>query len=269
MLHIFHGSLAKLTVAQLHSEPYLAELGLVIDIRLKAFCCIMCKIVVLPSQILSHLRSTHGGMKPNAFDSKAVQTIANRWCIGSEMPAIPPNGVYLFEGLQVHSGLKCKICSTIIGKESTMVKHITHTHPDAQVKDQPWNCVPVQQLHRGIYNTYFSVKERLTKPITPIKQIVNTLRESVNEEVSQLISRHHAPEDARLLEPWVHRLGWSKLVDGYSISVLRAMVASPQPTEFPMLRDVIQHWMQDAVRNLDCTTTRVRQRINSPLPAAQ
>lgn len=245
---------------------------MIIDPNLQTLCCNICLVALAPSHVKGHLHNKHSGAKFNiTFFNQLVEFLELHETL--PLPHTTEHGVVPFKGLKIHDGFQCNLCSHVLGTKKNMHLHYKQAHSDAPL---PYNWSPckMQQYARGgssrilwrVFDPITKPSHHAPSPDDPLHQVIRQLR----NDVSQNISKHHAPQDERIISPWLRITRWHEHVAGHDINLLQKLVQVPDKDNMdpamPGIKRAVEFYFQEALACLKVTDDLILQKLNSPDP---
>lgn len=257
-------------------HPFLDQINIVIDPDLNSLCCNICLVGLAPTQVQSHLRKMHHGMKlKKAFFDKLVDFLNLPEDL--PLPFTTDHGVMAFKGLRIHDGFACNHCPLGRSTKKNLRAHHIQSHADIPTPDD-WVPCKMQQLNRGgTSRTLWRVLDPIP-PLSPpsasqdpsAELVISNLRSQMSQNHS---TPRHVPRDERVISPWLRLTRWHEHVVGYDHKRLIQLVQVPDTADmdpaFPGIKAAVETYFNEAVRLMRDADDIVLQTLNSPDPEAE
>ncbi|KAG6874821.1 hypothetical protein C0992_006431 [Termitomyces sp. T32_za158] len=247
---------------QLVEPPYLHKLGIAYNTMLPAFVCLICGIVIQPSHIVEHIKNKHTESGIVA-DRELIAQDVQLYGLSDQLPSMDLTPRPAFQGLTMHTALKCIACPKIYVARSSMIKHHNIEHKGIPVPSS-WPAIHAQQLNHALYKSFFPVIPPAGAPVPHAQAIIDNI-EAAMLAIDGKPSGHRL--DPRLVSPWLKSNRWLELIKDKPIHELRAMVAPLQPNEFSQLVPAVHRLFQGSEDMFDLVPELILQRLNTPDPA--
>jgi len=251
-------------------HPYLESIDLVIDPNLQALCCNVCMVALTPQQVLHHLSNKHPGLQ---LDKKHFARVVHYLHISDDlpMPSITNKGVMAFKGLKVLNGFACDHCPRVYTASKSMRTHHLQSHMDIPCPSM-WQFCKMQQFNSGGsgLRTLWRVLDAGSYSDNIANISSNDIIKNLRQEMSLQDQKTLAPQDERIISPWLRTTRWHEHVENYDIQPLRRLVEIPgrdnNNTELPGIKQAVKVYFDEALAWLPLTDELVLQKLNSADP---
>jgi hypothetical protein len=247
----------------IHQE-YLRTLNLMINKELRILCCEICRVAIPPDAAKVHIKNEHSHV---TFDAIKFIKALKEEGIRSDLPIIssPRSQV---EGLALHDALACSHCNKILTSAKGMYNHHLEAHKDIATPSK-WRACKAQQFRRGgpgVHQILWEVEDHIKEG----KQ-TEGLIQAIMKEMEIVLRVVEAPEDARMVSPWLLTTGWHEHLSGQDAKDLMDLVAIPKKYDglMPLLKESVELYYEGALALLSTTDELTLQRLNSPDPAKE
>ncbi|KAI0348830.1 hypothetical protein OH77DRAFT_1526125 [Trametes cingulata] len=250
------------TDAELYDVPegMLARWGVLINRRLRAFICLACQAVVLPSALSQHLSRQHSDARISV-DADDIAAIAERENILDELPIIDGTPIE-YEGLKTEEGVGCPSCLSVFGNPKSLPNHFSLEHGQSlSEKDSSIRRVHIQRFGRGFAARIpFEVKLRALQLQSSQVDYLEAMRKDLDARPSLPSSE----VDHRHISPWHITTRWHSYLDGRDISEALALIAVPKEDD-PLffLVACVKTYMQAIYDTIPHTSEVCRQILNT------
>ncbi|KAI0753879.1 hypothetical protein C8Q74DRAFT_1222390, partial [Fomes fomentarius] len=223
----------------LDGEP-LAAWGLLINRRLKAFICLACQAVVLPSHIQGHLSQQHKGFKAR-IDMQVIDQAVATEGICEDWPAIPAATPLQFQGLSLLTGYECPVCTVIHPGFKSLQNHARQSHSVTLPSNGCYQICDCQQLSKHpAARSWFPVHRYAPPPVTSFSPYLSTLREQL--DIPAVIP--FSEVDHRQVNPWQATTRWGEWVATQDPALLMQLVEYPKPnSDLANLGPIVQRFL--------------------------
>ncbi|KIK31597.1 hypothetical protein CY34DRAFT_46146, partial [Suillus luteus UH-Slu-Lm8-n1] len=244
----------------IHQE-YLRTLNLTINKELRIICCEICRVAITPDAAKAHIKNEHSH---TTFDAMKFIKALKEEGIRSDLPIIS-NPRSRVEGLAVHDALACGHCNKVLTSAKGMYNHHLEEHRDIATPSE-WRACKAQQFRRGgpgVHQILWEVEEDVEEG----KQTEVLIR-AIMKEMETVLRVVEAPEDARMVSPWLLTAGWHERLSGRDAKDLMDLVAIPKrhDGQMPLLKESVESYYEGALALLSTTDELTLQRLNSPDP---
>lgn len=238
-------------------EPYLEQLGFVINTELKAIICEGCKFAYPPAKVKEHIQKKHATTKI-VVDMAQVKVICDKHHVTDILPTIDlssPHTEYL--GLAMHQGLGCMECEVVCGTVKSMAQHYKTGVNHPKQAPEALREVHYQQLTTGKKQSkFFEVTPRQVPTIVDaVEDMIAELRKAANSAGGDATSNLNS----RQINPWMLTTKWYLHVEGADALALKNFVAPHKE-----IAVMVKSYFAEATQLLSSTEELVRQKINSP-----
>lgn len=239
-------------------------LNLMINKELRILCCEICRVAITPDAAKAHIKNEHSHVK---FDAMKFIKALKEENIRSDLPNIPSSKSQI-EGLAVHDALACGHCNKISTSTKGMYNHHLEAHKDIAMPSE-WRACKAQQFRRGgpgINQLLWEVEDGV-KEGKPTEGLIK----AIMKEMETVLRVVEAPEDARMVSPWLLTTGWHEHLSGQDTKDLMDLVAIPKRSDglMPLLKESVEAYYEGALALLSTTDELTLQRLNSPDPAKE
>ncbi|KAG2045911.1 hypothetical protein BDR06DRAFT_1000782 [Suillus hirtellus] len=247
----------------IHSD-YLKTLNLMINEELRILCCEICQIAIPPETAKTHIANSH----PNArFDAVKFSKAREAEGIRSDLPVILDPRPQV-KGLAVHDAISCGQCNKVLVSNKCMREHHSQAHKDTRMP-QEWRACKAQQFRRGgpgTHQMYWEVQNHVETGVH-----ANGFIRAILKEMEEVLRVVEAPEDKRMVSPWLLTTGWHKHLAGQKTEDLMDLIAIPKKNdaEMPLLQERVESYYESVLALLSTTDELTLQRLNSPDPAKE
>ncbi|KAJ3533285.1 hypothetical protein NM688_g7305 [Phlebia brevispora] len=206
-------------------------------------CCQSCQIAYPPSQMLSHLR-THKEHRDDHLDidEDEFNAAVYRCHILPELPPAPTTDVPPVAGLAVYDGYMCQHCNTLVTAIDTFRLHYRQMHPGIQRPTAFASC-SVQRFNEagGIHRKWFKVVGDATAQQTE-ETVFDRALHTIEARLQQSVYDPKAPNDPRLVSPFLNKTGWYTELQGQDYVALSKTTETAK--EWPLLQAATRAWIQ-------------------------
>ncbi|KAI0362864.1 hypothetical protein BV20DRAFT_916905, partial [Pilatotrama ljubarskyi] len=171
---------------QLYDVPSgaLSRWGVLINRRLKAFICVACQAIVLPSALAQHTTRQHKDARVSVDPNQLASIVENEGILDM-LPAIDSMPVE-FAGLKTEEGFGCPSCSVVCGSLQSLANHARFDHLQSlSEKDPSIRHVHIQRLGRGVsFKAPFEVRLRAMELQSSQADYIQALHQELNTRPS-------------------------------------------------------------------------------------
>ncbi|KAI0767861.1 hypothetical protein C8Q74DRAFT_1219603 [Fomes fomentarius] len=248
----------------LDGEP-LAAWGLLINRRLKAFICLACQAVVLPSHIQGHLSQQHKGFKAR-IDMQVIDQAVATEGICEDWPAIPAAMPLQFQGLSLLTGYECPVCTVIHPGFKSLQNHARQSHSVTLPSNGRYQICDCQQLSKHpAARSWFPVHRYAPPPVTSFSPYLSTLREQL--DIPAVIP--FSEVDHRQVNPWQATTRWGEWVATQDPALLMQLVEYPKPnSDLANLGPIVQRFLNRVYNFIPVAGELCCQILNTETPTS-
>jgi hypothetical protein len=231
---------------------------------LNLFICTSCGCALTSSSYRHHLKEREQ-IKVNAHVKRSIDSIGMDHNICADYPTIDMSAgpVPFMAGLQVQYKYGCPIPTCMYTAAKPRIRdHLKKDHQNNN--GSPLENVACQVLNSGAAPT--NIRITLPKPQDDDEDSVSQSDfETYDVNTSITLS---APDDQRLISPWLLRTGFHKYVEGKNTPDLMKLCSMPSPTEDHMsgLQEIVYEYFQSATTLIEKTDPLILQLLNSSDP---
>ncbi|KAG1786392.1 uncharacterized protein HD556DRAFT_1449769 [Suillus plorans] len=247
----------------IHSK-HLKTLNLMINEELRILCCEICQVAIPPETAKAHITNSHPNIK---FDAVKFSKAREAEGIRSDLPVILDPRPQV-KGLAVHDAISCGQCNKVLVSKKYMHEHHSQAHKGIRMP-QEWRACKAQRFRRGgpgTHQMYWEVQNHVETGVHANRLIGAILKEM--EEVLRVVE---APEDKRMVSPWLLTTGWHEHLAGQKTEDLMDLIAIPKKNdpEMPLLKERVESYYESVLALLSTTDELTLQRLNSPDPTKE
>lgn len=235
-----------------------------INKELRILCCEICRVAITPDIAKVHIKNEHPHV---AFDAMKFIKALKEEGIRSDLPNAPSSRSQV-KGLAVHDALACGHCSKILTSAKGMYNHHSEAHAGI-ARPSEWRACKAQQFRRGGLGSH-QVLWEVEEDMKGRKRTEGLIR-GIMKEMETVLRVVEAPEDARMVSPWLLTTGWHEHLSGRDAKDLMDLVAIPKKNDAPMalLKESVEAYYEGALALVSTTDELTLQRLNSPDPAKE
>jgi hypothetical protein len=240
---LFHGFVPSTCPEDtVHLDPDLEQFSLCVNQRFRVLICLTCHHVVLPQNILGHLMRTHH-FKHNQVPDNLGERLRVKFNLADEVPKISQRIKPVF-GLETRRRMYCcPKCFHGYSEPRYFAEHLRTQHEGS--KYSPFEC-PAQRFTPRGNSSYFPVIIEPTAPPDPKSDLELLIAQQISHDLSAQPMQF--TEDTHLLNRFLTRSKWTKVVEGLAPKWVRAYVGVPTDDEEDLksLSKYTQEWLSES-----------------------